>query len=48
MRFVTLAIRKANIQSTDFVACLKSEKSRQAVKAFFAVAANSSAPTVAR
>lgn len=38
-RFKTLAIRDAEIVSTDYVACLKSERVRQIVKAFFAVAA---------
>jgi aminoethylphosphonate catabolism LysR family transcriptional regulator len=38
-RFTTLPIRNASIHSTDYVACLKGERSRQAVKAFFAIAA---------
>ncbi|MCX7365740.1 MAG: LysR substrate-binding domain-containing protein [Alphaproteobacteria bacterium] len=38
-RFRTLAIRDATITSSDYVACLKSEQMRRAIKAFFSVAA---------
>lgn len=38
-RFRALAIHNADIRSTDYVACLKSEQGRQAIRAFFAVAA---------
>lgn len=45
-RFTTVSIRNANIYSSDFIACLKSERSRQTVKSFFSVASAfaSSAP----
>ena len=38
-RFRTLALRDVAITSTDHVACLKSERMRRAIKAFFQVAA---------
>jgi LysR family transcriptional regulator, low CO2-responsive transcriptional regulator len=38
-RVRALAIRNAAIHSTDFVACLKSERNRRPIKAFFDVAA---------
>jgi DNA-binding transcriptional LysR family regulator len=37
-RVRALAIRDAQIRSTDYVACLKSERNRKLVKAFFATA----------
>ena len=37
-RVHVLGIRGANICSTDYVACLKSERNRKLVKAFFAMA----------
>jgi aminoethylphosphonate catabolism LysR family transcriptional regulator len=49
-RFRTISLRDVTITSTDHVACLKSERMRRAIKAFFAVAAGlsnerASAPT---
>ncbi|MDP1837172.1 MAG: LysR substrate-binding domain-containing protein [Reyranella sp.] len=38
-RFRTLAIRGVTITSTDYIACLKSERMRRTIKAFFQVAA---------
>lgn len=39
-RFHTLTLRNTKIRSTDYVACLKSEATRQSVRAFFEVAAS--------
>ncbi len=38
-RFRTLPLHDAEITSTDYIACLKSEKMRRAIRAFFQVAA---------
>lgn len=38
-RFRTLAFRDVTITSQDYVACLKSERMRRSIKAFFQVAA---------
>jgi DNA-binding transcriptional LysR family regulator len=38
-RFRTIPFRDARIRSTDYIACLKSERVRQTIKAFFKVAA---------
>ena len=38
-RFRTIPFRNATMESTDFVACLKGERARQLVAAFFQVAA---------
>ena len=39
-RFRTIPFRNAMLESTDYVACLKSERSRQLVTAFFQVASD--------
>lgn len=44
-RVRVLAIRDANIRSTDYVACLRSERSSKLVKAFFGTALQSTTAT---
>jgi len=44
-RFTMLPIRNANIYSSDFITCLKSERSRKVVKSFFSVSSTFAAST---